>query len=104
MQDLQKSDVYYLGRGVLCASVYKLLKRIVWECVWLSNIMIKTCCYCHFLQYLVDCDEVIFMKEGCITERGSHEELMNLNGDYATIFNNLQLGETPHIEVPVCSF
>uniref|UniRef100_A0A8B9BMI2 ATP-binding cassette sub-family C member 5 n=1 Tax=Anser brachyrhynchus TaxID=132585 RepID=A0A8B9BMI2_9AVES len=53
----------------------------------------------HQLQYLVDCDEVVFMKEGCITERGSHEELMNLNGDYATIFNNLQLGETPHIEV-----
>ncbi|KAM4895242.1 ATP-binding cassette sub-family C member 5 isoform 7-T7 [Sylvia borin] len=52
----------------------------------------------HQLQYLVDCDEVIFMKEGCITERGSHEELMNLNGDYATIFNSLQLGETPHIE------
>ncbi|KAK2538418.1 Abcc5 [Columba guinea] len=55
----------------------------------------------HQLQYLVDCDEVIFMKEGCITERGSHEELMNLNGDYATIFNNLQLGETPHIEINI---
>ncbi|XP_058044804.1 ATP-binding cassette sub-family C member 5 isoform X2 [Ahaetulla prasina] len=53
----------------------------------------------HQLQYLVDCDEVIFMKEGCITERGSHEDLMNLNGDYAAIFNSLQLGETPHIEV-----
>ncbi|XP_028587595.1 ATP-binding cassette sub-family C member 5 isoform X2 [Podarcis muralis] len=53
----------------------------------------------HQLQYLVDCDEVIFMKEGCVTERGSHEDLMNLNGDYATIFNNLQLGETPHIEI-----
>lgn len=65
------------------------------------NIVIETCSYCHFLQYLVDCDEVIFMKEGCITERGSHEELMNLNGDYATIFNSLQLGETPHIEVLV---
>ncbi|KAM3834514.1 ATP-binding cassette sub-family C member 5 isoform 3-T3 [Vipera latastei] len=53
----------------------------------------------HQLQYLVDCDEVIFMKEGGITERGSHEDLMNLNGDYAAIFNSLQLGETPHIEV-----
>ncbi|XP_070609871.1 ATP-binding cassette sub-family C member 5 isoform X2 [Erythrolamprus reginae] len=53
----------------------------------------------HQLQYLVDCDEVIFMKEGCITERGSHEHLMNVNGDYAAIFNSLQLGETPHIEV-----
>lgn len=39
------------------------------------------------------------MKEGCITERGTHEELMNLNGDYATIFNNLLLGETPPVEI-----
>ncbi|XP_031823981.1 multidrug resistance-associated protein 5 isoform X1 [Sarcophilus harrisii] len=53
----------------------------------------------HQLQYLVDCDQVIFMKEGCITERGSHEQLMDLNGDYAAIFNNLLLGETPHIEI-----
>uniref|UniRef100_A0A8D0E2P0 ATP-binding cassette sub-family C member 5 n=1 Tax=Salvator merianae TaxID=96440 RepID=A0A8D0E2P0_SALMN len=55
----------------------------------------------HQLQYLVDCDEVIFMKEGCITERGSHEDLVKLSGDYAAIFNNLQLGETPHIEVNI---
>ncbi|XP_063772646.1 ATP-binding cassette sub-family C member 5 isoform X1 [Pseudophryne corroboree] len=53
----------------------------------------------HQLQYLVDCDDVIYMKEGCITERGTHEELMKLNGEYATIFNNFQLGDAPHIEV-----
>ncbi|XP_065413698.1 ATP-binding cassette sub-family C member 5 isoform X4 [Chrysemys picta bellii] len=52
-------------------------------------------------EYLVDCDEVIVMKEGCITERGTHEGLMNLNGDYAVIFNSLQLGEAPHIEINV---
>lgn len=85
---------------MLCASVYKLLRRVVWECL-VIECRDRDFSYCHFLQYLVDCDEVIFMKEGCITERGSHEELMNLNGDYATIFNSLQLGETPHIEVLV---
>ncbi|XP_072428524.1 ATP-binding cassette sub-family C member 5 isoform X3 [Chiloscyllium punctatum] len=53
----------------------------------------------HQLQYLVDCDEVLLMKDGCITERGSHEELMILNGDYAAMFNNLQLGDTPHVEI-----
>ncbi|MBN3298523.1 MRP5 protein, partial [Amia calva] len=53
----------------------------------------------HQLQYLVDCDEVIFMKDGSITENGSHEDLMQLNGDYAAMFNNLQLGEAPYIEV-----
>uniref|UniRef100_A0AAY4B775 ATP-binding cassette, sub-family C (CFTR/MRP), member 5 n=1 Tax=Denticeps clupeoides TaxID=299321 RepID=A0AAY4B775_9TELE len=52
----------------------------------------------HQLQYLVDCDDVIFMREGSITEQGSHEELMSLNGDYAAMFNNLQLGDTPLIE------
>uniref|UniRef100_A0A672RNH9 ATP-binding cassette sub-family C member 5 n=1 Tax=Sinocyclocheilus grahami TaxID=75366 RepID=A0A672RNH9_SINGR len=52
----------------------------------------------HQLQYLVDCDDVIFMRDGSITEQGSHEDLMNLNGDYAAMFNNLQLGETPIIE------
>lgn len=50
-------------------------------------------------KYLVDCDEVIFMREGSITEKGSHEDLMNLNGDYAAMFNNLQLGDAPFIEV-----
>ncbi|XP_063061606.1 multidrug resistance-associated protein 5 isoform X2 [Engraulis encrasicolus] len=54
----------------------------------------------HQLQYLVDCDEVIFMREGSITEQGSHEDLMGLNGDYAAMFNNLQLGEAPLIEIP----
>lgn len=39
------------------------------------------------------------MREGSITEQGSHEELMSLNGDYAAMFNNLQLGEAPLIEV-----
>lgn len=58
----------------------------------------RTCLRC-FEKYLVDCDEVIFMREGSITEKGSHEDLMNLNGDYAAMFNNLQLGDTPFIEV-----
>uniref|UniRef100_A0A8C8J4S6 ATP-binding cassette, sub-family C (CFTR/MRP), member 5 n=1 Tax=Oncorhynchus tshawytscha TaxID=74940 RepID=A0A8C8J4S6_ONCTS len=52
----------------------------------------------HQLQYLVDCDDVIFMREGSITEQGSHEDLMRLNRDYAAMFNNLQLGETPFVE------
>ncbi|KAL4647043.1 multidrug resistance-associated protein 5 isoform X1 [Arapaima gigas] len=53
----------------------------------------------HQLQYMVDCDEIIFMRDGSIVEQGNHESLMNLNGDYAAMFNNLQLGEAPCIEV-----
>lgn len=55
-------------------------------------------------QYLVACDDVILMKEGSIAEQGDHDTLMKLNMDYAAMFNHFQLGDTPHIEVPVSPF
>ncbi|XP_051254829.1 multidrug resistance-associated protein 5 isoform X5 [Dicentrarchus labrax] len=54
----------------------------------------------HQLQYLVDCDDVILMREGSIVEQGNHDNLMKLNRDYAAMFNHFQLGETPYIEAP----
>ncbi|XP_071353059.1 ATP-binding cassette sub-family C member 5 isoform X1 [Trachinotus anak] len=54
----------------------------------------------HQLQYLVDCDDVILMREGSIVEQGNHDNLMKLNGDYAAMFNHFQLGDTPYIEPP----
>lgn len=50
---------------------------------------------------MVDCDDIILMKEGSIVEQGNHDDLMKLNGDYAAMFNHFQLGEPPVIEVPV---
>ncbi|MGH0138977.1 UNVERIFIED_CONTAM: hypothetical protein FKN15_000218 [Acipenser sinensis] len=44
----------------------------------------------HQLQYLEDCDEVLFMKDGCIAEQGTHKELINRESDYATLFNSMQ--------------
>ncbi|XP_050921529.1 multidrug resistance-associated protein 5 isoform X1 [Lates calcarifer] len=54
----------------------------------------------HQLQYLVDCDDVILMREGSIVEQGNHDNLMKLNGDYAAMFNHFQLGDAPYIEAP----
>uniref|UniRef100_UPI0037E704EC LOW QUALITY PROTEIN: ATP-binding cassette sub-family C member 5 n=1 Tax=Semicossyphus pulcher TaxID=241346 RepID=UPI0037E704EC len=54
----------------------------------------------HQLQYLVDCDDVILMREGCIEVHGNHDNLMKLNMDYAAMFNHFQLGDTPLIEAP----
>jgi ABC-type transport system involved in cytochrome bd biosynthesis fused ATPase/permease subunit len=34
------------------------------------------------LQFLEQCDEVLYMKDGLISERGAHEELVTQGGDY----------------------
>ncbi|KAG8586820.1 hypothetical protein GDO81_005492 [Engystomops pustulosus] len=44
----------------------------------------------HQLQYLAECDEVLYMKDGYIAEQGTHEELMKLKGDYALLFESVQ--------------
>ncbi|MBP5281945.1 MAG: ABC transporter ATP-binding protein, partial [Lachnospiraceae bacterium] len=41
----------------------------------------------HRLSSVVDCDEILFMRDGSITERGTFDELMKLNGDFAKIYN-----------------
>ncbi|KAK2846457.1 hypothetical protein Q5P01_009456 [Channa striata] len=54
----------------------------------------------HQLQYLVDCDNIILMREGSIEEQGNHDNLMKMNGDYTAMFNHFQLGETQYVEAP----
>jgi ABC-type multidrug transport system fused ATPase/permease subunit len=36
------------------------------------------------------CDEIIYLEGGRIVERGTHQELMRLNGRYADIFRKQQ--------------
>lgn len=40
----------------------------------------------HRFSSVVDCDEIIYLKDGEITERGSFQELMNLNGSFAHVY------------------
>lgn len=41
----------------------------------------------HRLSSVVDCDEIIYMKDGKIAERGTFEELMQLNGHFANVYH-----------------
>lgn len=40
----------------------------------------------HRFSSVVDCDEILFMKDGVITERGTFQELMELEGRFAHIY------------------
>lgn len=40
----------------------------------------------HRMSSVVNCDEIIYLKDGKITERGSFEELMALDGDFAAVY------------------
>lgn len=40
----------------------------------------------HRFSSVVDCDEILYMKDGMITERGSFRELMELGGSFAHIY------------------
>lgn len=41
----------------------------------------------HRLSSVVDCDEIIYLIDGRIAERGNFEELMALNGHFASVYN-----------------
>ncbi|MBO4706925.1 MAG: ABC transporter ATP-binding protein [Spirochaetaceae bacterium] len=41
----------------------------------------------HRLSSVVGCDEIIYLKDGEIVERGTFEELMAMNGQFAAVYN-----------------
>lgn len=41
----------------------------------------------HRMSSVVDCDEIIYMQDGEIVERGTFDELMELGGHFATVYN-----------------
>lgn len=48
-------------------------------------------CFKSFLwQYLVECDEVVLMKDGQIAEQGTHDQLMARGRDYAMLITSVQ--------------
>ncbi len=46
----------------------------------------------HKLYYTIRADRILFVKDGTISEAGSHERLMSLDKDYAALYK-MQAGE-----------
>ncbi len=41
----------------------------------------------HRLSSVVNCDEILYMQDGIVAERGTFDELMKLNGHFAKVYN-----------------
>ncbi|XP_077987575.1 ATP-binding cassette sub-family C member 5-like [Glandiceps talaboti] len=54
----------------------------------------------HQLQYLKECDDVLMMDNGQIVERGTHDELMALDKDYAKLIQTFHSGEEEEENFP----
>lgn len=52
----------------------------------------------HRLSSVIDCDEIIYLKDGKIAERGSFRELMELNGHFAGIYRLQQIQQQSVLE------
>jgi len=53
----------------------------------------------HRFSSVVDCDEILYMKDGMITERGTFKELMELGGSFARVYNVQQEQQAETINV-----
>lgn len=58
----------------------------------------------HRLSAVQDADQILVMKQGEIVEKGTHKELVQLNKEYARMWDNYMKTTNWHIgnEVEVC--
>lgn len=55
----------------------------------------------HRFSSVIDCDEILYMKDGVITERGTFRELMELNGSFAHVYRVQQEQQADEVHLDV---
>ncbi|XP_053403768.1 ATP-binding cassette sub-family C member 5-like [Mercenaria mercenaria] len=77
-------DIYLLDDPLSAVDIH-IGSHIFSECI-LKQLKGKTVLFVtHQLQYLSNCDQVIFMRDGMITDTGTHSELMKDDTEYSSL-------------------
>ncbi|KAK7462637.1 hypothetical protein BaRGS_00038317, partial [Batillaria attramentaria] len=78
------SDIYLLDDPLSAVDIH-IGRHIFTQCI-MGELAGKSIVFVtHQLQYLPQCSEVVFLKDGHILEKGDHTQLMALNGEYAAL-------------------
>ncbi|KAK3096260.1 hypothetical protein FSP39_025059 [Pinctada imbricata] len=79
-------DIYLLDDPLSAVDIH-IGRHIFTECL-MKGLKGKSILFVtHQLQYLSECDSIIVIKDGMISERGKHSELMSHDGEYANLIN-----------------
>lgn len=77
-------DIYLLDDPLSAVDIH-IGRHIFSECI-MKQLKGKTVLFVtHQLQYLSNCDQIVFMREGMITDTGTHTELMKEDTEYANL-------------------
>ncbi|XP_009676710.2 ATP-binding cassette sub-family C member 12 [Struthio camelus] len=83
-------DIYLLDDPLSAVDAHvgkHIFERCIKEALKGKTILLVT----HQLQYLEFCDEVILLEDGKICESGTHKNLIQKNGHYAQLIENLHI-------------
>uniref|UniRef100_A0A8B9NVH7 ATP-binding cassette sub-family C member 5 n=1 Tax=Apteryx owenii TaxID=8824 RepID=A0A8B9NVH7_APTOW len=83
-------DIYLLDDPLSAVDAHvgkHIFERCIKEALKGKTILLVT----HQLQYLEFCDEVILLEDGKICESGTHKNLIQKNGHYAQLIENLHM-------------
>ncbi|XP_025154543.1 multidrug resistance-associated protein 5 isoform X3 [Harpegnathos saltator] len=77
-------DIYFLDDPLSAVDAYVgsyIFEKLIIEALRNKSVLFVT----HNIQFLKRCDEIYMMSEGKIVEHGTHEELMRLDREYASM-------------------
>ncbi|XP_071553650.1 ATP-binding cassette sub-family C member 5-like isoform X4 [Temnothorax nylanderi] len=89
-------DIYFLDDPLSAVDAYVgsyIFEKLILEALGNKSVLFVT----HNIQFLKRCDEIYMMNAGKIVEHGTHEDLMRLDREYASMVKNSTVVTEDHL-------